>query len=137
MFILQIALYTVGALAIILTVLPFLRFGMWWVRIGEFPRLQIAFGSLVTAILFVVSQPFPLLPLETAFLISLVVCAVYQLYCVLPYLPIYPKQVETSRTPDEENTIRLLIFNVFIENRQSDKLLQLVEQVNPDVILLA
>ena len=137
MLVLQIALYSVGALAIILTILPFLKFGLWWIRIGEFPRLQIAFGCLATAILFVLSQNFPLRPLETAFLISLVVCALYQLYCVLPYLPVYPKQVKTSRAPDDENMIRLLIFNVFIENRQSGKFLRLVEQVNPDVILLA
>ena len=137
MLILQIVVYTVGALAIILTILPFLRFGMWWIRIGDFPRLQIAFACLATAIVFVISQTFPLSPLETIFLISLLVSALYQLYCVLPYLPIYPKQVQTNRTPDEANTIRLLIFNVFIENRQSAKFLRLVEQVEPDVILLA
>lgn len=137
MFILQIALYTVGALAIILTILPFLRFGMWWIRIGEFPRLQIAFGCLATAFVFVISQPFPLRPVDTIFLVALIACAVYQFYCVLPYLPVYPKQVQTSRAPDNENTIRLLIFNVFIENRQSAKFLRLVEQLNPDVILLA
>ena len=137
MLILQIALYTFGALAIILTILPFFKFGMWWIRIGEFPRLQIAFLCLVTAILFVLSQPFPLRSIETVFLISLIICAVYQLYCVLPYLPVYPKQVETTRTPAAENTICLLIFNVFIENRQSEKFLQLVERVNPDLILLA
>jgi len=137
MFILQIALYTIGALAIILTILPFLKFGMWWIRIGEFPRLQIAFIGLATAITFVLTQPFPLRPIDTVFLISVIACAIYQLYCVLPYLPVYPKQVETSRSAASENTIRLLIFNVFMENRQSEKLLQLVEQVNPDVILLA
>jgi len=77
MLILQIALYTFGALAIILTILPFFKFGMWWIRIGEFPRLQIAFLCLATAILFVLSQPFPLRPIETVFLISLIICAVY------------------------------------------------------------
>ena len=137
MFILQIVLYAVGALAIILTILPFFRFGMWWIRIGDFPRLQIAFGCLATTAAFVISQTFPLDWLETTFLLSLVACAAYQFYCVLPYLPVYPKQVQTSRSPVEENTIRLLIFNVFIENRQSAKFLRLVEQVNPDVILLA
>ena len=45
--------------------------------------------------------------------------------------------MEKIRSPLDENTIRLLIFNVFIENRQSAELLQLVEQVNPDLILLA
>jgi endonuclease/exonuclease/phosphatase (EEP) superfamily protein YafD len=137
MVILRIFIYAVGALAILLTLLPFLKFGMWWIRIGEFPRLQIAFGCLATAALFVFTEDFPPNPLETVFLFALLACTLYQLFCVLPYLPIYPKQVETSRSPEAENLIRLLIFNVFIENRQSGKFLRLVEQVDPDIILLA
>jgi endonuclease/exonuclease/phosphatase (EEP) superfamily protein YafD len=65
------------------------------------------------------------------------VCAAYQLFCVLPYLPVYPKQVEKSLAPISESTIRLLIFNVFIKNREFATFLKLVEQVNPDLILLA
>lgn len=135
--ILQMTVYAVGATAIILTILPFLKFGMWWVRIGDFPRLQIAFLCLATTILSILLFEFPLETIETIFLLGLIACALYQLYCVLPYLPFYPKQVQTSRSPLDENTIKLLIFNVFIENRQSAKLLQAVEKLDPDVILLA
>jgi endonuclease/exonuclease/phosphatase (EEP) superfamily protein YafD len=137
MRILQIIIYAVGLTAIVLTILPFLRFGMWWIRIGDFPRLQIAFACLTTALVFILWQTFPLQPLESIFFFSLIACALYQLYCVLPYLPFYPKQVEKSLTPQDENTIRLLIFNVYIENRKSAQLLKLVEKTNPDLILLA
>jgi endonuclease/exonuclease/phosphatase (EEP) superfamily protein YafD len=136
MLILQSVICAVGALAILLTVLPFLKFGVWWIRIGDFPRLQIAFFCVATA----VSTAFLFYPLsfyEIIFISSLIVCAAYQLFCVLPYLPVYPKQVEKSRAPMPENTIRLLIFNVFIENREFAKFLKLVGQVNPDLILLA
>ena len=137
MLILQILVYAVGALAIILTILPFLKFGMWWIRIGEFPRLQIAFGCLTTAITAVLVLDFSFYSIEIVFLFLLVACALYQLYCVLPYTPIYPKQVEKSRAPLAENILKLLIFNVFIENRESAKFLQLVETIQPDLILLA
>jgi endonuclease/exonuclease/phosphatase (EEP) superfamily protein YafD len=135
MLILQSVIYAIGALAIILTVLPFLKFGMWWIRIGDFPRLQIAFFCLaaaLTACLF-----YPLSVYEKIFILSLLVCAAYQLFCVLPYLPVYPKQVEKNLAPIAENTIRLLIFNVFIESREFAKFLKLVEQIKPDLILLA
>lgn len=136
MLILQIIIYAFGALAISLTVLPFLKFGMWWIRIGDFPRLQIAFVCIATAI-SIAFLFYPSSIYEIVFIILLVACAVYQLFCVLPYLPVYPKQVEKSREPVPENTIRLLIFNVFIENREFAKFLKLVEQTNPDLILLA
>lgn len=116
--------------------LPFLKFGFWWIRIGDFPRLQIAFICLLTGLtaLFLLR---PLEVVEIGFLFFLAACTIYQVFCVLPYLPFYPKQVEKSATPIAENTIRLLIFNVFIENRKSQKLLDLIERVKPDLILLA
>lgn len=136
MLILQIIIYAVGLLAIILTVLPFLKFGAWWIRIGDFPRLQIAFGCLAMAVLLLVFY-FPSGAVEIVFIVFLIACAVYQLFRVLPYLPIYPKQVEKAELSNADKTIKLLIYNVLIENRETAKLLELVKQVNPDVILLA
>jgi endonuclease/exonuclease/phosphatase (EEP) superfamily protein YafD len=132
----EILVYSAGFSAIILTVLPFIRYGFWWIRIGEFPRLQIAFVCLLTLIssFYILS---PLILLEIIFIAALVVCGLYQIYCVLPYLPFYPKQVEKSLAPLAENTINLLIFNVLIDNRESQKLLELVARLKPDLILLA
>ncbi len=110
---------------------------MWWIRIGEFPRLQIASGALTAAISGVLVFDFPFQTLQAAFLLTLAACALYQLYCVLPYTFVYPKQVENSRAPIGKHTLKLLIFNVFIENREFGKLLKLVEKMQPDVILLA
>ena len=136
MSVLQIIIYAVGGTAIILTVLPLLKYGFWLIRIGEFLRLQIA-AACLTAIILTIFLPKPLAVGEVGFLIALAVCAVYQLFCVLPYLPVFPKQVEKSAAPVGDNTISLLIFNVFIENRKYQNLLDLIERVNPDLILLA
>jgi endonuclease/exonuclease/phosphatase (EEP) superfamily protein YafD len=136
MLIFQIVIYAVGALAIILTVLPFLKFAHWWIRLGDFPRLQIAFGSLVAAA-FLLAVVRPLSFAETVFLTLLVICAVYQIFRILPYTPFYPKQTEAARERVPEKIVRLLIFNVYIKNRNYEKFLRLVEKVNPDLILLA
>ena len=136
MLIFQIILYSLGALAILLTVLPFLKFSVWWVRIGDFPRLQIAFGCIVAAILLALTGN-PLHIWEIVFIAMLAACAVYQFFRILPYTPLYPKQVERARENIPGKIIKLLIFNVFIENREYDKFLRLVEEVNPDLILLA
>ncbi len=136
MFILKIIIYAVGISAIILTALPFLKFGFWWIRIGDFPRLQIAFFCILSAVALLLLSS-PLSVADIVFLVSLVVCIVYQIYCVLPYLPVYPKQVEKTSAPVGDNTIKLLIYNVLIENRESQKLLDLIKRKNPDVVLLA
>lgn len=136
MTVLQFILYIIGSIGIVLTILPLAKFGMWWIRIGEFPRLQIAFGCLAALIgLLSVSAGFD--SWKIVFLTSLAACIVYQFYCIMPYLRFYPIQVENSRERLAENTINILIFNVFIDNRESGKLLKLVERIDPDLILLA
>ncbi|HQU85548.1 MAG TPA: endonuclease/exonuclease/phosphatase family protein [Pyrinomonadaceae bacterium] len=130
------AVYFFGFTAIILTILPLLRFWAWWIRIGEFPRLQIAVvGVAVIAAALFALPPFDVF--EDVFLLVLAVCIGYQFYCIVKYLPIYPKQVEISRVPLPQNIIRLFIYNVFIENRETEKFLKMVQKMNPDIVLLA
>ena len=132
----EIILYLLAALAITLTILPFLKFHVWWIRIGEFPRLQIAAACFVFLI-FLPLLTNPLSTLEFIFLLLIALCAAYQIYCVLKYLPFYPKQVEQSRVPLPKNVIRLYICNVLITNRNTEKLLRQIEKLHPDIILLA
>ena len=132
----EITLYSLAVLAIALTVLPFLKFHHWWIRIGEFPRLQIAAAcAVVLMVLPYLINPFS--TWEIIFLLSIALCAGYQFTCVLKYLPVYPRQVERSRVPVPKNIVRLLYCNVLIENRETKKLLRLIEKVSPDLVLLA
>ncbi len=136
MLILQIIIYTIGFLAIILTCLPLLKHGAWWIRLGDFPRIQIAvLCLLMAALLLLFAAPFHVV--EIIFVILLALCAVYQVFRILPYTPLYAKQVEKAVSPRPENTIKLLIYNVLIENRETGKLLELVKKTNPDLVLLA
>jgi len=132
----EITLYILAFLAIALTVLPFLRYTVWWIRIGEFPRLQIA-AVCVAVLMFLPFLAAPFEIFEIIFLLSVAACLGYQLYCFVKYLPFYPKQVEGSRVPLPQNIIRLLYCNVLIENRETKKLLRLIEKVSPDLVLLA
>ncbi len=134
--ILKVTLYAIGFLAIILTVLPFLRYYEWWIRIGDFPRIQIACGALTTAILMLVFI-YPYDTGEIVFIGFLFVCVIYQFYCILPYLPFYPKQVELERPDEADENIKILISNVFMENKDTERLRNLIRSVKPDVFLLA
>lgn len=128
--------YLIAAATLVLTVLPFFRLGAWWIRIGDFPRIQIAIGGLLAAASFPLLD-FSLSLFEIVCLITILACAGYQFYCILPYLPVYPRQVQRTKVPFPEKTVKLFIYNVFIENRNYEKFLQSVEAANPDIILLA
>lgn len=132
----QTLLYALGFLSITLTVLPLFRFYQWWIRIGEFPRLQIA-AACLAVLLFLPIFIFPLTAAEVVFLVVVVASVVYQIYCIVRYLPFHPKQVERSRVPNPKSVVRLFICNVLITNRETGKLLRLVEKLDPDLVLLA
>lgn len=136
LFAVKIILYLLGFLAIVLTVLPFLRLSAWWIRLGDFPRLQIAVVAVLVNLVFNIVG-YPLLPHELVFLTALSVCSVYQLFCILPYTPFYRKQVQKSRVPLPKKVIRILFCNVYVKNRRYEKLLRLVEKMNADIVLLA
>jgi hypothetical protein len=42
-----LALYSLGLLAVVATLLPLFRKGAWWIRIFDFPRAQIAFLAVL------------------------------------------------------------------------------------------
>ena len=128
--------YLIVTTAIILTVLPFFKLGAWWIRVGDFPRIQIAVGCLLAAAVFPFLD-FSIHPFEIVCLIAVLACSGYQFYCILPYLPLYPRQVQRTKAPFPEKTVKLFIYNVFIENRNYEKFLLSVEAANPDIILLA
>jgi endonuclease/exonuclease/phosphatase (EEP) superfamily protein YafD len=136
LFAVEIILYLLGIPAILLTLLPFLRLSAWWIRIGEFPRLQIAVAAVAVSAVYAYAAA-PLVEAEIVFLVLLVLCAAYQLLRILPYTPFYRKQVQQSRVPLPKKVIRILFSNVYIENRRYDKVSRMIEKVNADIVLLA
>lgn len=132
----DILIYSVGILGICLTIFPLFRHGAWWVRIGDFPRLQIAAGCLAVIILLAIfGRPFGIF--DWIFCLLMLACIAYQIFCIFPYTPFYPKQVEKSFVPDQKKLIKLFICNVLIENKNTRKLKKLIDSVNPDIIVLA
>ena len=132
----KIPLYMTGALAILLTILPISKFSDWWIRIGDFPRLQIVFVCLavIAADVFLFySFGF----FDSIFIILLIIAVIYQIYRIFPYLPVYPKQVQTVNSKNDADSIRILISNVYMENEETGKLVNLINDKSPDVVFLA
>ncbi len=54
---------------------------------------------------------------------------------ILPYTPLYPKQVKAAPDGDGEG-IKLLVANVLMDNRNWGRVVQLVSELDPDVVAL-
>lgn len=132
----NIVLITIGVLMIAATVLPFLRKDAWWIRIFDFPRLQITVIIAVTLALylaFVFKWDSGLG--QNLFLGALSFCLIYQGYMMFPYTRLSGKQVQQSVNPRRDSSFSLLFANVLMDNRNAAKLKEIISEADPDIIL--
>jgi endonuclease/exonuclease/phosphatase (EEP) superfamily protein YafD len=94
----QIALDVAGVAVVVTTVLPFIRKGYWWVRVWDFPRLQIAMTGALVLLGFLLWPPAT--AVEQLILGALAIAVAYQAYRIYPFTPIAPVQVLSSDDPD-------------------------------------
>lgn len=130
----EFVLISIGIVMMLATILPLIPKDVWWVRIFDFPRLQITFIIAFTIGGYVfVWQPWE--PVGTLFLAGLSTSFAFQLSVMIPYTLLVPKQVQMSTRPQKAASFTVLFANVLMENRKVIPLRKLVQQVNPDVML--
>lgn len=126
-----------GILGIVLTVKPFIRNANWFIRLGDFPRLQILVLLVFSLFLYAFGFDFGSF-FDYLFALALFGCLIYQIASILPFTFFYRKEVQSAKAADDDDTnLSLLIFNILMENQQFEQILRLIETFNPDVILLA
>ncbi len=121
---------------IIATALPLVRADAWWIRLFDFPRLQITFVTAITLTVYLLFIR-DLGIVQMIFLAALALCLIYQSYMMFPYTPFARKQVEHSVNPTEESSFSLLFANVMESNRNSKRLKEIIKEADPDIILTA
>ena len=130
--------WLLGATGLLATGLPLLRQTVWWIRIFDFPRLQIVIG-LVLALAGALAlgwQTADAGPLRLSFTVALGLALGYQILRILPYTPLHRKQVADSVRPNEPRAqLSLAVMNVLQYNRQGARALATLRAADPDVIM--
>jgi endonuclease/exonuclease/phosphatase (EEP) superfamily protein YafD len=126
-------LYGLGLLYLVVTILPFHKDETWWVRACDFPRLQIATLTAITlAGILTLIEPNVL---SSTLAFALLGCLGAQLAVILPYTPLWQVEVRSTLAPAGPRTLRLVIVNVFMRNRQIDRLRDIIRAQDPDLVL--
>ena len=127
-------LWGLGALTVVASIIPIWRTTRWWVRIWDFPRFQIALLALVVLVVTPLLRP-PEGLFDWMLLGSLVGVLLWQSTWVGPYLPGAPRAVKTCDGIVESNRIALLTTNVLQKNRDVHRLIEIIREADPDLIL--
>jgi endonuclease/exonuclease/phosphatase (EEP) superfamily protein YafD len=124
-----------GVVLIVMTALARLRSARWWIRFADYPRMQIACGLAAVLILHAAVIGWGT-SLDLGFGLALSAALAYQAIRILPYTRLWPRQVKPARSADPTRSLRLLISNVLMENRSADRVLALIREKDPDLVLL-
>lgn len=129
------AVLCLGILVAAATIVSLVREKAWWIRISDFPRVQLAATALLSLAAYFLVADFPLVT-DASFAILLLATAIFQGRMIFDYTPLARTQVPQAEGAREGATLSLLIGNVLMSNRQADKLRGLIRSQNPDVVLL-
>jgi endonuclease/exonuclease/phosphatase (EEP) superfamily protein YafD len=124
------------ALAIALITVSFLPLwwtDRWWVRLWDFPRLQVAALLVIVGIgvwfVSIGKWRWPILG-------GIAAALAWQISHFVAYFPPYPKQVASTENCPAGRQVSLINANVLMTNQDYVRLIKLVENRKPDVLLL-
>lgn len=125
-------LWLLAAVLVTVTLLPFSRSHRWWVRVWDFPRVQIAVGLAAVLGLFLVFD----VPGRVLALPALAAALGWQSWRIRPFTPLARKEMRLAGPRDETADVVFLAANVQMENTDHAKVARLIAETDPDVLLL-
>lgn len=137
-FFCRIAMGMLSLALIFGTAVTLLRSSAWWIRIFDFPRIQIAVLIVLTLAGYAALHFYGRLrPWEYVLAALVGLALLWQLIFIAPYTTLYPRQMSDSNAEDNSNRISLLIYNVLYDNPEVETLRELIRDTDPDLILLS
>ncbi|MFC5270470.1 endonuclease/exonuclease/phosphatase family protein [Adhaeribacter terreus] len=131
----KIALEVVGAIMILLSFLPLIKTHYWWIRVLDFPRMQVAFVSAVVLVLYLIFFEIRHRA-EILFGVLLAVAFINEMLHVYRYTWLAPVQALRSKIKAPKNSFSFMISNVRMSNKRYDKFLKIVHENDPDILLI-
>ena len=130
----QTTVWVASALPVTLTMLSLVRSARWWIRLWDYPRLQIAFALGIVAVLQILWLPRGVA--AAGLHATTLGCLAWQLSQIWRYTVLAPVQVRSASKPDPASTIAVMVANVLQQNRRADAFLARVAEADPDLLLV-
>ncbi|MGB3588016.1 MAG: endonuclease/exonuclease/phosphatase family protein [Tunicatimonas sp.] len=110
---------------------------VWWIKALDFPRIQLLLlGGICLLIIVTMTHRWTLGSMLLA--AGLLTSVGLQAYFIYPYTPLSGTDVRSldASLASSDASVSLLIANVYMHNRQVGSLVEVVEEINPDMVLL-
>lgn len=128
-------LQAIGILAVLLTLFPFIAADFWWIRMFDFPHVQLTVFTLVALLVYFFRFDIRSWR-DYLFILVLSACFIFQLAKIYPYTPLAENEVKGNLKVEKERTLSLLVANVLQNNTEVFKVLDEILTKDPDIVIL-
>jgi endonuclease/exonuclease/phosphatase (EEP) superfamily protein YafD len=128
-------LYVLSVIMVLITLLPLVKSDKWFFRVFDYPRLQ----KFILSVLLLSFMVYCCNYNDTVNLVFIVIMSLNLLYLtiiILPYTIFGKKQVQRIDKDIPENSISLLISNVYQHNTNYKGCRQEIKKADADIVLL-
>src|SRR5688572_13788184 len=108
-----------AVICILSTVMPLIASKYWWIRIFDFPHLQLTILTLITFLMLILFIDYSK-PIELVITVLLGIALIYQFFIIYPYTPIAKKQIVSTTIKNRDASLRVFSANVLQDNRDFD-----------------
>lgn len=123
-----------GIVAIVITLIPLIPADYWWIRMWAFPHLQVTAFTLIAILVYWITFSFKN-KRDVVFISILIGCFIYQFLIIVPFTPLYKKEVLDAKSLQKKNRVKILTANVLQKNENNEKLIALVNKLDADVMV--
>lgn len=131
---LKSVLQAIGLIAVILTLFPFVAADYWWIRMFDYPHLQLTLFTLIALLIYFFR--FNLRSWrDYTFVLVLAACFIFQVGKIYPYTVFAGYQIENNEFVNRDRTLSIFISNVLQKNKEHQKVLDEVITKDADILI--
>ena len=130
---LKIFLRVFGVVAIVLTIFPYISFNQWYVRVFDFPHLQLTLLTMIALLTYFIRFNLKN-KTDYIFVFFLSLCFLYQGYKIFPYTTVAKFEVQNSAT-NSQKEFSIYTANVLQKNNEFQLLISDIEKNDADILL--
>lgn len=131
----KMAVYILGYFIIGVSLIPLIRNDNWVFRVFEYPRAQKLFINVVLLVAGILVADWSNTH-DLVFTGLLALNTMYLFYQIFPYTILARHQMKGQKTVVKDRHFKLLVCNVYQDNRESARCVDCIKKNNPDIIIL-
>ncbi|WP_430468216.1 endonuclease/exonuclease/phosphatase family protein [Winogradskyella ouciana] len=122
-----------GIIAILITIAPIFAVDYWWIRVFDFPHVQLTFLTALALTVYFIKFDFKNEG-DYAFITILVACFIFQFIKFFPYTTFADEDM-LKATDNAKNSLSVLTANVYQDNEDMQVIIDAIKSSNADIMV--